>query len=362
MTTIPCESYPMIGGDGAHSYTQNSAFQRSVVDAAKEMIHQAVKNSLDFKNPSFSRIEAFRIADFGCSTGPNTFTAVENIIDSIANEYDGQDKNNPPFQFQVFFNDHTNNDFNVLFMNLPPGRKYFAAGVPGTFYGILFPKSTLHFGHSSNALHWLSKVPEDVADSKSPAWNKNSITYSGSVDEVSKAYSGRFRDDMNTFLSSRAHELVSGGLMVVILPCLPEGILLSETTIGMNFSNLRCCLMEMADSGIISEEKVDVFNLPIYYPRIKELETVIHKNGCFSIEKMENMARLMKHVPPTVGAVTSHTRAIFQALIKEHFGAEIVDDLFERFAKRLHQNFYPGNLENHKHLELFVLLKRIGCK
>ncbi|KAK7849230.1 putative s-adenosylmethionine-dependent methyltransferase [Quercus suber] len=56
----------------------------------------------------------------------------------------------------VFFNDQFSNDFNTLFISLPPNRQYFAAGVPGSFYGRLFPKASLHFIHSSYALQWLS--------------------------------------------------------------------------------------------------------------------------------------------------------------------------------------------------------------
>lgn len=131
--------------------------QRGVIDAAKLVILEAVTEKLDLTNPIFdSSCNSFRIADFGCSTGPNTFLAVQNIVEAVEQKYQKSALEAP--EFQVFFNDHVDNDFNILFRTLPPARKYFAAGVPGSFYSRVFPKASLHFVHCSYALHWLSKV------------------------------------------------------------------------------------------------------------------------------------------------------------------------------------------------------------
>ena len=112
------------------------------MDAANELMNEGIKEKLDFKSPcsDSSNICTFRIADFGCSVGPNTFFAVEKIMEAVEQKYQAcQFQNFPPLEFQVFFNDVTANDFNTLFKTLPSYRKYLAAGVPGTFYGRLFP-------------------------------------------------------------------------------------------------------------------------------------------------------------------------------------------------------------------------------
>lgn len=83
---------------------------------------------------------------------------MQNIIDSVELKF--QHECPAAIEFQVFFNDHSDNDFNTLFKSLPQSRSYYAAGVPGSFYSSLFPKSSLHFVHSSYTLHWLSKVPK----------------------------------------------------------------------------------------------------------------------------------------------------------------------------------------------------------
>ncbi|PQQ15531.1 putative S-adenosylmethionine-dependent methyltransferase [Prunus yedoensis var. nudiflora] len=178
-------AYPMTGGDGPNSYAKNSTLQRGAGDAAKELLNEAIAEKLDIDILSSSN--TFHIADLGCSVGPNTFFAVENIIEAVKFKFQSQGLNSQIPEFQVFFNDHTQNDFNMLFRSLPQNRQYYAAGVPGSFYGRLFPNASIHFFHSSYALQWLSRVPKEVVDKNSPAWNKGRIHYSNSTDEVVRA-------------------------------------------------------------------------------------------------------------------------------------------------------------------------------
>ncbi|KAJ4707000.1 S-adenosylmethionine-dependent methyltransferase [Melia azedarach] len=363
---ISPESYPMVGGDGDHSYAKNSRYQREVVDAAKEILYEAISNKLDLK--SLGLIEAsktFQLADLGCSVGPNTFIAVQNIIEAVELKYqaEAQHHQDPSsaLEFQVFFNDHIGNDFNVLFRSLPPSRKYFAAGVPGSFHGRLFSKSSLHVVHSSNALHWLSKVPKDIVDSKSPAWNKESIYCTGYVKEVAEAYAAQFKNDMDSFLNARAQELVPGGLMVIVLPNLPNGVPMSDSSEGKIYDFLGSCLVDIAKMGLIPEEKVESFNFPIYYPTAKEFLGIIERNGSFSIEKMEILSNpAILNMKFSAEFVTSNIRAVFEGIIKEHFGSELVDQIFSHFTKNFAENaFILEDIKDQKKDNSFFLLKRI---
>ena len=75
-----------------------------------------------------------------------------------------------PPKLRVFLNDLPSNDFNIDFKLLPEfygmlkkekGNDVgpcFIAGMPGSFYGRLFPSKSLDFVHSSYSAHWLSKV------------------------------------------------------------------------------------------------------------------------------------------------------------------------------------------------------------
>ena len=118
-------------------------------------------NHFDINTLSGS-LNAICVADLGCSIGPNTFVSVQNIIEAIELKYISKGENIETPKFMVFFNDQLSNDFNTLFISLPPNRQYFAAGVMGSFYGHLFPKASLHFIHSSYAQQWLSNVPKKL--------------------------------------------------------------------------------------------------------------------------------------------------------------------------------------------------------
>jgi len=95
-------------------------FQRGVIDAAKEPITKSVAEKLDATN--FVSSTTFRIEDLGCSTGPNTFFAVQNIIEAEWLKYECQELHSQLPEFQVFFNDHVSNDFNTLFASVLPDR------------------------------------------------------------------------------------------------------------------------------------------------------------------------------------------------------------------------------------------------
>ncbi|KAJ0042137.1 hypothetical protein Pint_18682 [Pistacia integerrima] len=353
------KSYPMVGADGPLSYTKNSQIQRGVVDGANELVSEAISEKLDMKILQFGTSNDFRIADFGCSVGPNTFIAMENIIDAVEKKLNNAEHQPSAVEFQVFFNDHSNNDFNTLFRTLPPSRKYFAAGVPGSFHGRLFPKSFLHISHSSSALHWLSKVPEEIVNRKSPAWNKGNIQCTGFVKEVVEAYFGQFKIDMESFLNARAEELVPGGLLIILRSTLPNGVHFSNTFKGKLYDLLGSCLNDMAKMGLISEEKVDSFNFPIYYPSPEEFEAVIQRNGKFTIEKTSLFIIPMKDIAVSIQFGVSQVRAVYEGVIQQHFGNELADQVFNYFNTKFEENIFTILEEKcDNRVELFMVLKR----
>ncbi|CAI9089025.1 OLC1v1023512C1 [Oldenlandia corymbosa var. corymbosa] len=248
-TTNIKEAHPMKGGDDPNSYVQNSSYQKGVIDAAKEIIIEAVTQHLDLENnlTTFDPSKPFSIGDFGCSTGPNTYFAMQNIVEVVAEKYKSIKQPKP--EFHVFFNDHVNNDFNILFRGIPPNSDYFAAGVPGSFYSRVLPKGSLHLAHCSYALHWLSQVPKEIQDKNSPAYNKGKIHYTGTEKYVVKAYFDQFQRDMDVFLTSRALELVGGGLLIIQMPGLPSGeTMFTMTGAGLLHAILGSSLMELAKS------------------------------------------------------------------------------------------------------------------
>ncbi|CAK9142324.1 unnamed protein product [Ilex paraguariensis] len=111
-------SFPMNGGNGIYSYTKNSEFQREALNTIKEMIDMAIAEKLDVKHLT-STSRSIHLADLGCSVGPNTFIAMQNVIAAAEKKYYAKSLSSEKLEFQVFFNDHISNDFNTLFAALP---------------------------------------------------------------------------------------------------------------------------------------------------------------------------------------------------------------------------------------------------
>ncbi|KAL0285610.1 UNVERIFIED_CONTAM: Loganic acid O-methyltransferase [Sesamum angustifolium] len=273
--------YVMNGGDGPNSYARNSSYQGEVLDLAKPIIEEEISRKLDVKHHS----STFMIADFGCSTGHNSFAAMESITNAVKTKFETDGQTSQILDFQVFFNDKVTNDFNTLFSSLPPERLYYATGVPGSFHGRLLPKASLHFAYSSFTLNWLSDVPKELADDTSPAWNRGKIHYFGARREVLEAYSNQYAKDVEAFLDSRAEELVAGGLMALIVPAVhafwnPNTAYTSIT----QFDILGSCLMDLAEKGSFSKAKVDSFNLPLYYTVPQELKATLERSHNYTLE------------------------------------------------------------------------------
>ncbi|CAN8302270.1 unnamed protein product [Cochlearia groenlandica] len=343
MSTLSDQSYPMSSGDDQHSYIHNSSYQKAGINGFGEKIRQCILEKLDhhlFLNSA--GLTTFKIADFGCSTGPNTFDVVQSIIDTVKFKHskDNIDDENSliimmPLEFQVFFNDQHNNDFNTLFSTKPPSSEYYSIGVPGSFHGQVLPRNTTHIGHTSYTIHWLSKIPEDLCDKKSIAWNKSHIHCNNLIEEVTKAYKFQFTKDMKVFLEARGEEVVQGGLMIVLGQCLPDGVSMFETWEGIVLDIIGDCLMDLVTLGLTSEEKVMKFNLPVYFPQFSEFKREIEKNKSFTIETMETISHPYEEMQLTIEFTTSKFRAILSSVIAKHFGDGVVDVLFDQLAKKL---------------------------
>ncbi|KAM7271038.1 hypothetical protein ACFE04_030252 [Oxalis oulophora] len=326
-------SIAMNGGDGPNSYSKNSKYQQEGLSIAKDLLIDSIQEKLTIPD---SDLGIFRIADLGCSVGPNTFTCVQAILQAVKTKFiKTQNCNSKVPEFQVFFNDHVDNDFNTLFKNLPLEREYMAAGVPGSFCGRLFPKASMNLINSTFALHWLTKIPEELTKEDSPAWNKGSVTCIGGRNEVFEAFRAQFLRDANSFFGARSLELVKNGVLVVLLPSRPDGSQPSKdpSTNGLNY--VGRVLYDMAKEGLVRESLIDSFNLPIYIPTSSDLREVISNNQNLSIEISEKILfprKIMTREESQVGSL--HIRAVTESILCKHFGSEIIDEFFRRFADK----------------------------
>ncbi|PON82303.1 SAM dependent carboxyl methyltransferase [Trema orientale] len=350
------ESFPMTGGDGPYSYAKNSNPQKEAAETAKAMLVAAITENLDIKQNLCPVSNSFRIADFGCSTGPNTFIAIDTIIEAVSKTYQikySHDDSLTLPEFHVYFSDHVSNDFNFLFANLPKERRYFAASAPGSFHDRLFPRASLNFAYSSHALQWLSRVPRELGDSSSPAYNKGRIFYANAGKEVGEAYRHQHQEDMEKFLGARAEELAPGGLMVILMSGREDGTSPVQSSLAPLFEPLESSLVDMANEGLISHEKIDSFNLPIFSPSPEEIRRIVHKNGCFEILRLEEQPRKLR---PLV--TPEECRAGFESIIKSQFGDQIIEQLFNRYSKKIAVRSPISADDGSIAIGLFLMLKR----
>lgn len=333
----------MNGGMGDTSYAQNSLVQKKVISMTKPITEEAITNLYISSLP-----KTLAIADLGCSSGPNTLFVVSELIKVVDNICGKLGHQSP--EYQIFLNDLPGNDFNNIFRSLPSfqekktkqmkaagARQCFFTGVPGSFYGRLFSRNSLHFVHSSYSLQWLSQVPEGLEGNKG-----NIYMASGSPPSVLKAYYHQFQSDFSMFLECRSQELVTGGRMVL-------------TFLGRRSqdpSSKECCyiwellamaLHEMVLEGLIDEEKFNSFNIPQYTPSPFEVKSEIEKEGSFTIDRLEvsevnwdaydNEFNLSDSFKDGGYNVARCMRAVAEPLLIGHFGFDkaIIDEVFRRY-------------------------------
>ncbi|CAA0832429.1 Indole-3-acetate O-methyltransferase 1 [Striga hermonthica] len=325
----------MKGGKGEASYLNNSQAQ---AQHAGSMLH-LLREALD--RVALGPTDApFVVADLGCSCGTNTIHVVEVIIKHMVERYEAAGCGGPP-EFSAFFSDLPSNDFNTLFQLLPP-RSYFAAGVPGSFYRRLFPAKSVDVFYSAFSLHWLSRVPDVVVDKRSTAYNKGRVFIDGANESIVNAYKKQFKWDLTGFLRARSKEMKRGGSMFLV--CL--GRTCSDPSdqggAGLLFAtHFQDAWEDLVQQDLISSDKRDTFNIPVYAASLDEFKEVVEAEGSFIINRLETFKGGSPLVvarpddPVEVGRSFANTcRSVAGVLVEAHIGDRLGDVLFDRVAVR----------------------------
>ncbi|CAN7053377.1 hypothetical protein IGI04_028294 [Brassica rapa subsp. trilocularis] len=352
MATTP--QWIMIGGDGPESYNQHSSYQRALLETSKEKMNGAISAKLSLDLIS----DRFCVADFGCASGPNTFVAVQNIIDAVEDKYRKETGQNRAenIEFQVLFNDSTTNDFNTLFQALPPGRRYYSAGVPGSFFGRVLPKHSFHIGVISYAFHFTSKIPKGITDRDSPLWNRD-VHCTGFNEAVKKAYLDQYSADTKNLLDARAEELFHGGLMLLLGSGLRNGVKMSETAKGIMMDLIGASLNDLAQQGVIDQDKVDSFSTPLYIAEEGELRQIIKENGKFTIEAFEDIIHPNGEFPLDPKILAVSFRASYGAFLSAYFGVDTTRKVFELVEVKAREEF--SRIQNAKPgMQYLIVLRK----
>ncbi|CAL9201422.1 unnamed protein product [Musa hybrid cultivar] len=338
----------MVGGAGETSYATNSRLQEKTLYRTKPILDNAIEEMYRTLLP-----ERLVVADLGCSSGPNTFLVVSEVL-GVVGELRRRLEQKPP-EIQFFLNDLPGNDFNNVFRSLERyGKKieeekgellvpYYVVGVPGSFYGRLFPCTSVHFFHSSYCLMWLSQVPQALESDRGVPLNKGNIYITEtSPPQVVEAYQEQYRRDFSSFLKSRYAELsVGGGMVLTFLGRKKQHPAMGD--LSLLWGLLAEALNSMASEGVIVEEKVDSFNLPFYGPSMQEVKSVIHDEGLFDLDQAQMLESnwdpfddseddLVFDNVANGKNVARYIRAVIEPLIAHQFGDAILDELFLRYA------------------------------
>jgi jasmonate O-methyltransferase len=93
----------------------------------------------------------------------------------------------------------------------------------------------------------------------------------------------------------------------------------------------------------VEKEKLDSFNLPYYAPSVNEVKALINKNGLFEVEHIKLFESNWDPQDDTEGDVVLDcassganvgrcVRAVLEQLIVDHFGEDIIEELFVVYA------------------------------
>uniref|UniRef100_A0A1J3HUL4 Salicylate/benzoate carboxyl methyltransferase n=1 Tax=Noccaea caerulescens TaxID=107243 RepID=A0A1J3HUL4_NOCCA len=346
-------TFSMNGGDGENSYANNSAHQKNVISETQLVMVESIREMLvDLGFPEY-----IKVADLGCSSGPNTFLAMSGMVNTIIDAYQQKGRTNSVRpEIDCFLNDLSENDFNTTFKWLPSFHdglksdlkgRCFVSVTPGSFYSRLFPRKSLHFVYSSYSVHWLSKVPRGLKEDD----NKRSVYInSSSPRNVYESYLDQFQTDFSLFLRMRSEEIMPNGRMILAF-------------IGRNASDplFRDCfnpcqllsdsLLDLVSEGLVKESEVDAFNMPFYDPNEGEVKEVVEREGSFEINMIETL-EFVNHFPTSENVVDESSdqfkhwqkiangvRCITESILVPHFGEAIMDRLFHRYAVHAAKHF-----------------------
>ena len=103
--------------------------------------------------------------------------------------------------------------------------------------------------------------------------------------------------------------------------------------------------------GLIEEEKLDSFDLPMFGPSLEEERSEVAREGSFQIELLEFLKSSEMFSKEEMAAISGSTsgkeaeahkktfakamRTTMENLLKYHFGEEVMEALFERYRETM---------------------------
>lgn len=248
---------PVIAMRGAGYYSENTVGAKAVIDAAGDLVMQALAGMsvADTGGP-------FALADYGCADGGTSIDMMRRAVAELRARGLKQ-------QIAITYTDLPHNDFSALFRLLhghigrqegtPLGQQdgvlTFASGT--SFYRQIVLTNTLSLGFSATAMHWLSRLPGGIADA---------VQAVGATEAERAVFRAQSMADWQTILLARAAELKPGGKLVLANFCEDESGRYLGHTGGVNmFAEFARHWRALRDAGAITPAEFAAATFPQFY-------------------------------------------------------------------------------------------------
>ncbi|KAL5224410.1 hypothetical protein ABZP36_011049, partial [Zizania latifolia] len=310
------------------------------------------------------------VADLGCSVGANTLLFVSEVISTVADaQCDNSELGRLPMELQFFLNDLPGNDFNQVFQYtnewiaqvvIPMDRSSSVLYLRATKF---FPRRSVHLFHSSYnqsvvILFIVTQLIKDMDEWMADQNGVNIYIAKSSPPSVVKLYQNQFQKDMLLFLELRYQELVPGGQMLLTFLGRKTDDVFYED-LSLLHALLAQALLSLVSEGLVEKGKLESFNIPVYWPSIDEVKAVVARSELFDVGHIKLFESSwdpynelesdhgMGNSLQSATNIAKSVRAVTESLLACHFGDHILDVLFERYLRIVHQTLLVRGVGNY---------------
>ena len=351
---------------GAYSLATRGA--QDVINAAIPMVEEALlKMELEEKRN-------FSFADMGCADGGTSLQMINQLITTLRGK-------KPNIEVKIHYTDQPNNDYNGLIQTvfglghfpsyLEKHQKVYPLFSANSFYKQILPDSSLDFGFSATAMHWLSKKPCDL---------NHHVHMVGAKGEELAIFSEYGRRDWETILLHRSQELIPGGRMVLVNFGIDEEGRYLGNTFGVNmFETFNEIWKEFLESGRISTNEYRRMTLPQYYNTVEEFSrpltdpaNPVFQSGlrlenirtrivpCPFAEEFKKHGDVKRFADEYIPTIRSWNQSIFMGALDDSRPMQERQELIESYYGTYHQRIL-GYPEGHgmDYVHAYMTIKKI---
>ncbi len=245
---------------GAGYYSRATIGAKHVMDNAVGLIQDALE-----RQPPADDGTVFTMTDMGCADGGTSIDMVGQILRDVRARC-------PSRPIQMIYTDLPKNDFSQLFQivhGLTDIDSYagdidnlFVSASGTSFHRPIVPQGTLDLGHSATASHYITAAPCPIPDH---------VHMVGASGDVRQAWEDKGALDWENFLTLRAQELRSGGILALFnFGIDEEGRYLGHTGGVSMFDTFDQLWAEMAEEGLITKDEYHATNFPQVYRTVEQ--------------------------------------------------------------------------------------------